>query len=285
MTLPRFRQLGAGLTTGLAVAVCGAATDLDALWDFDRPAVSEQRLRAALSGADGDDALVLRTQVARALGLQRRFDAAHHELDALQPMLAAAGPEARVRALLERGRTWRSSGQPKTAEPLFLQAHAQADAAHLEALAADALHMVALVQPDTDGQLKWNRRALDYARAARDARARGWEAPVLNNLGVTLNDAGRHEEALAAFREALAAYAKRGGVRNVRIARWMVAHTLRRLGRLDEALAQQQALRAEWEAAGSSDPYVFDELALIHAARGEHELAARYKALVPKKTD
>ena len=41
----------------------------------------------------------------------------------------------------------------------------------------------------------------------------------------------------------------------------MVAWSLRNLGRTEEALAAQRALKAELTAAGASDPYVDEELA------------------------
>ncbi|MEN9628094.1 MAG: hypothetical protein RJA10_1321 [Pseudomonadota bacterium] len=259
-----------------------AAVDLDTLWDFARPELSEQRFRHALAGATGDDALVLRTQIARSFSLRRQFEAAHRELDALQPGLAQAGPRPQVMALLERGRTLRSSGRPAEAEPLFQQAFERADRAQLEALAADALHMLALVQPTVEAQIGVNRRVVAYAQNARDPRARRWEAAALNNIGVALNEVGRTAEALDALQQALAAYARAGGEYNVRVARWMVAHTLRRLGRLDEALAMQRALEADWAASGSADRYVFDELAEIHAARNDPDRAAYYRALAGK---
>ncbi len=67
----------------------GAA--IEQAWDFEDPAGSEARLRALLTDADGQDALVLRTQVARALGLQQRYDEAQAVLDEV----AAAGPAPR----------------------------------------------------------------------------------------------------------------------------------------------------------------------------------------------
>ena len=270
------------LVAALGAPPASAAVDLDALWDFARPEVSEQRFRQALAQATGDDALVLRTQIARTLGLRKQFDAAFRELDALQPLLATAGPRPQVLALLERGRTLRSSGRPVEAEPLFQQAFEHADRARLEVLAADALHMVALVQATADAQISVNRRVVAYAQNARDPRARRWDAAALNNIGVSLNETGRHAEALDALRQAQAAYERAGGEYNVRVARWMVANTLRRLGRLDEALAMQRALEADWAAAGSADPYVFDELAEIHAARGDADRAAYYRALAKK---
>lgn len=259
-----------------------AAVDLDALWDFAHPERTEQRLRQALASAQGDDALVLRTQIARTLGLRRQFDAAQRELDAIEPALAAAGATPRVYGLLERGRVLRSGGRPADAEPLFQRAFELADRARLEFLAADALHMVALVQPTRQAQVDVNRRVVAYAQNAADPRAQRWDAAALNNIGSALNEMGRHAEALEALRQAQAAYERLGRAYNVRVARWMVAHTLRRLGRLDEALVMQRALQVEWASAGGADPYVFDEMAEIHAAQGDADRAAYYRALAAR---
>jgi tetratricopeptide (TPR) repeat protein len=260
------------LGLGLAAATSAAAVDVDALWNFADPAASEQRFRAALVGAQGDDALALRTQIARTFSLRDRFDEAHRELDAIEPQLAAAGPGPRVRALLERGRTLRSGGRPAEARPLLVRAFDAAEAARLERLAADALHMLALVEPALDDRIAWNRRTIAYAQQARDPKAQAWQAAALNNIGSDLRDAGRLDESLAAFREALAAYERNGGADRVRVARWQVANVLRLLGRTDEALALQLALERD---AGAPDPYVHDELALLHSARGESAAAER----------
>jgi tetratricopeptide (TPR) repeat protein len=268
------------LLTALALAssLSVAAVDVDTLWNFDDPAASEVRFRAALAGAKGDDALILRTQIARTLGLRQRFDEAHRELDAIEPQLAGAGVEPRVRAWLERGRTLRSAGKPADAGPLFERAFAAADASKLERLAADALHMLALAAPQLDKRVAWNRRTIDYAQRASDPRARGWQAAALNNIGSDLRDAGRWDESLAAFRDALTAYERLGRADEVRIARWQVANVLRQQGRLDEALAMQLALERDAAAAKEPDPYVYDELALLYAARGDAQSAAHSRA-------
>jgi hypothetical protein len=260
-----------------AAAASQAAVDVDSLWDYADPAVSEQRFRAALGTARGDDALVLRTQIARTLGLRGRYDDAHAELGAIAAQLERSSAEPRVRALLERGRIWRSSGAPARGRPLFVEAYERAHAAGLEALAADALHMVALAESALDGRLEWNRKALAYARAARDPKARIWQGPILNNLASDLRGAGRLEESLATFRESLRAYEAAGRERGVRIARWQVANVLRLMGRADEALAIQLALEADNAAAGQPDRYVFEELEKLHAARGDEAKAALYR--------
>ncbi len=48
-----------------------------------------------------------------------------------------------------------------------------------------------------------------------------------------------------------------------RVAKWMVAWSLRELGRNEEALARQRALKAELDAAGETDPYVDQEIAIL----------------------
>jgi tetratricopeptide (TPR) repeat protein len=276
------------LKRGLACLLAGTigsmgslamALDVQSLWNFDQPARSEARFREALAQARGDDALVLRTQIARTFSLRGRFDEAHHELDAVEALLPTAGPEPKVRGLLERGRTLRSAKQPEQARPLFARAFDQAEAAGLAGLAADALHMLALVEPGLQGRIDGHRKLIDYARRSADPQARYWEAPGLNNLGVALNDAGRHDEALAVFREALAVRERLGDAGAVRVARWMVAHTLRLLGHAEDALAMQLDLERQCHAAGGADPYVFDELALLYRARGDAARAAHYQDL------
>lgn len=271
------RQLATLLLGALAQAAA-AALDVDALWNFADPAASEARFRAALGAATGDDALMLRSQIARTFGLRARFAEAHAELDAIEPLLAAAGVEPRVRAWLERGRTLRSAGQPGQAKPLFVRAYEAADAARLERLAADALHMVALAESSLDERIAWNRRTIEYARRARDPRAQGWQAAAHNNIGNDLREAGRLPEALAAFQDALAAYERGGRAEPIRIARWQVANVLRLLGRRDEALAMQLALEREGAAAGAPDRHVYAELALLHEARGDAAQAGAARA-------
>jgi tetratricopeptide (TPR) repeat protein len=233
-------------------------TDVAALWDFDDPAGSEARFRAAADIAEGTDRLVVLTQVARALGLQERYD----EGLAVLNDLSVDDAEVATRAALERGRLLRSAGEPDEARPHFEAAAAGAGEAGLEALHVDALHMVALVAPEEE-QRRLTEEALVAARAATDPAARNWDASLLNNLGMTYADAGDWASALAAFEEALAARERIGDVGRTRVARWMVGWALRGLGRRDEALAVQTALKAELEAAGEEDPYVDEELALL----------------------
>lgn len=243
--------------------------DVQSLWDFGDPARSEAIFREQLAKATGDDALSLQTQIARTYSLRSRFADAHALLDRIASETAKAGPEPRVRALLERGRTYRSDRQPDSARPLFHQAVDLAVAEKLEYLAVDAMHMVALVEPTLDGQLAWNRQALAHAQRASDPAARRWDATLSNNIGVALHDAGRFEEALDAFRTALAARERIGKPGGIRIAHWMIAWTLRALKRHDEALAILMRLEREFAAIGEPDGFVFEEIAENLLAQGD----------------
>jgi tetratricopeptide (TPR) repeat protein len=228
------------------------------LWDFDDPAGSEARFRALADEATGPDAGVLMTQVARALGLQGRYDEALAVLDGVPD----DDDEVAVRVELEHGRVLRSSNDPVVARAWFDSAFVRADAAGLDELAVDALHMVALTQSGEE-QLATTRSALDRARASAAPGAQAWSASLLHNLGMARADAGDWDGALAAFEEALDERRRRTDADATHVARWAVAWALRNLGRRDEALEEQRALKAELDAAGKDDRYVDQELALL----------------------
>jgi tetratricopeptide (TPR) repeat protein len=228
------------------------------LWDFEDPAASGERFLDAAERADEPDKTAWLTQYVRALGLQEKYDEATKILDRLH----CDAPEAATYLALERGRVLRSSGRVEESRPHFESAAALARAAGLEALNVDALHMVALAAPEEE-QLALNEAALAVARASTDQRARDWDASLLNNIGMTYADAGDHQAALAAFEQALAARERIGDPATIRVARWMIGWAYRNLGRREEALEVQRALKEELDSLGDTDTYVDDELALL----------------------
>ena len=275
---------------GLALLLTATSTmaiDLRPLWDFSKPALSEERMRAALATAQGDDALILKTQIARSWGLRRDFAKARQILAEVQPQVAQAGAEAQVRYWLELGRTWASATH--TPEQLTPEAKAQArsaddralaaaKAAKLDGLAIDTVHMYAFVDTDPESGVKWADEGLKLAKASTQPAARRWEATLRNNRGVALNQLKRHDEALAEFKAALQLTEADGKPYDIRVAHWMVANTLRLMGRLDEARDIQLRLEREWDADKEPDPYVFEELEAIYKAQGNAERAAHYAA-------
>jgi tetratricopeptide (TPR) repeat protein len=263
---------------------------LDDLWDFGDPAASEARFRATLAGdaAPTQATQELRTQLARALGLQGRFDEATAVLDGVAADLTglrrdAGGMEAspdrpvlRARLALERGRVANSGGSPTAAVPLFREALDTAAAAGDDFLAADAAHMLAIA--DRGHSDDWTRRGLQIVSASADARTARWAGSLHNNLGWSLHDAGRPDEAVEEFRAALEAYRVAGTPEQVRMARWAVARCLRSLERYDEALAIQTELARE-----PSDGYVDEELGELLLVAGRRDEAAAHFAVAAEK--
>jgi tetratricopeptide (TPR) repeat protein len=269
--------------------VAGTMTiDLNSLWEFNDPKLSEQRFRAAITDASADDVLILETQIARTYGLRRDFTTARQILSNIEPQLSNASAEVTVRFYLESGRTYASATHTpaeNTAEStqkarnLYLQAIELAQQARLDALAIDALHMLAFVEAEHANQLEWTRQALAIATTSDQPLAQNWEASLRNNCGYALHQMGQYEEALKEFETAVILRKQQGNAENIRVARWMVAWTLRSLNRIDEALQIQLQLERELEESGESDPYVFAELEQLYSAQGNSERAAYYAQL------
>ncbi len=253
--------------------------DLDQLWDYNQPAVSEQRFRDQLpAAAPGSAAHVeLLTQIARAQGLQRQFEAAHATLDEAQTLLTDAMGYVRTRYLLERGRLYNSSRQIEQAAPLFRAAWELASTSGQDFYAVDAAHMLGICEPP-DQAIEWNLRALTLAEMSSQPRARNWAGSLYNNLGWTFHDQGNYPRALDLFEKAEHFRAAQGQPQQLLIARWCVARCLRSLGRTEEALARQQALLAEHTAAGSRDGFVLEELGECLLALGRADEASPYFA-------
>ncbi len=283
-------RLIAALTLALALPAAHAAVDVAALWDFSNPALSEQRFRAALATAEAegrrDDALILQTQIARTLGLRRQLDEARALLRTLEPQLPAAGAEARARHALEWGRnhisavtrpTERTPENLATARTAYLRALAAAYEGRLDGLAVDAVHMMAFVDDAPAEQLRWNEQALQMVLVSTQPAGRNWEASIRNNLGYSLHLLGRYADSLPQYERALALReAAQASPRQQYVARWLVARALRLSGRLDDALAQQTRLEGQMHIVGDPDPYVLEEMELIHRARGDEARAGVY---------
>ena len=261
------------------------AIDLEPLWNFNQPEVSEQRFRAALAGAGRDDALILQTQIARSVGLRGDVAGAQQILKSIETEVASASTEAQVRYELEVGRTLVSAKH--AAESLtpdvkaqgrarYLRAFELAKSGQLDALAIDALHMLAFVDTAPADQLRWGEQALAIALGSTQPAARKWEASLRNNVGYALHQLKRYDEALAQFEKAVLLRERADNAEATRAAHWMVAWTLRALNRPDEALAIQLRLEREYDAAGTPDPDVFDELEALYRARGDDLRADDY---------
>jgi tetratricopeptide (TPR) repeat protein len=264
------------------------SVDINALWDHRDPGLSEQRFRQALLEAvTSDDRLLLETQIARTFGLRREFDRAREVLAAIQAKLETGDSEVHVRYWLELGRTYCSATHPPETQTEEARQHAReaytlafdhARSAGLDGLAVDALHMMTAVDPSPESQIEWNTKALAFMDSSKDVAAKKWEGSLRNNLGYALHLAERYDEALVEFELSRLARQRAGNKEGEGIARWMIGRTLRVMDRLDEALAIQLQLEKELRDTGSEDPYVFQELEILHRKLGDSIRADHYKS-------
>lgn len=251
--------------------------DFDSLWDYSQPDHTETRFREVLLQIPEDDPALLEllTQIARAQGLQRKFEKAHQTLDQVVRRLGGVASRPQIRYLLERGRVCNSSGDRDQARPFFEQALDLATQLNEDYYAVDALHMLAIISLPRQS-LDLNRQAIRRAESSADARARSWLGSLYNNLGWAYHDVGEYASALEAFEKAVAYRRAKGSVRETRVALWCVARALRSLDRVEEALSSQMALKAELESAGESDGFVFEEIAECLLTLKRTEEACRY---------
>lgn len=252
--------------------------EIDTLWDHDNPAETEQRFRElmpqAIASGNAPYVLELITQVARSLGLQRKFAEAHEALDFANARLAGMPPRVNVLYLIERGRVFNSSKQKGQALPLFTIAWEMACAAGEDGLAVDAAHMAAIASP-RENKMEWNLAALRMAENSADPKARKWMGSLYNNIAWTYHDNGEYEEALKHFVKALAYEESQNQPKWARVARWSIGRTLRSLGKYEQALSVQREVEAQAEAAGEPDGFCAEEIGecLLALDRGDEARA------------
>jgi tetratricopeptide (TPR) repeat protein len=253
--------------------------DFDALWDYSNPQHTETKFREILIQIPEDNPayLELLTQIARAQGLEQKYDRAHQTLDQVERRLGNYPSRAKVRYYLERGRVFNSSGNPDEARPLFERALESAKDISEDFYAVDALHMLAIVAPP-DSSLDLNLLAIQLAESSEQEKARNWLASLYNNTGWSYHDLGDYHSALDMFQKAEATRRSQGRVNEIRIAVWAVARALRSLKCFEEALSKQMTLKEEYEAAGEKDGFVFEEIGECLLALSRPEEAHPYFA-------
>jgi tetratricopeptide (TPR) repeat protein len=253
--------------------------DIDSFWDYSHPDQTEIKFREVLPQTSEDESayLELLTQIARAQGLQRKFDEAHQTLDQVEKSLDENPSRAKVRYLLERGRVSNSSGHAADAHPFFEQALDLAKGLGEDFYAVDAIHMLAIISEPASA-LTLNLSAIQLAESSGQEKARNWLGSLYNNMGWTYHDMGDYESALNIFEKAETFRRSKGDAKEIRIAVWCVARTLRSLNRVEDALSKQLALKAEYESAGETDGYVFEEIGECLLALNRKEEARPYFA-------
>ncbi|KDO17427.1 hypothetical protein SPRG_17081 [Saprolegnia parasitica CBS 223.65] len=251
--------------------------NMRAHWDFGNLDATEAVFKQLIEvSASPIETMLFETQLARVHGLRGHFEAAHALLDAIETELGKIigatndVAELQTRYFLERGRALRSAKQPDAACPLFKQAVDVAVASHMDELAIDAIHMMALVVSPSEG-IAWTERGIALAQRSDDANAQNWDAPLANNLGWAYFDAREYAKALATFETALVARERIGAPEQILIAKWAIARVYRALERYDDAIGLLMSLSPQ-------DGYTHEELGENLLAQHKPEIAKTHFA-------
>jgi len=259
------------------------AFDFDSLWNYNDPAATEEKFNKVLpqikESGRTSDYLQLLTQIARTYGLRMKFDDSHKLLDEVEKQLNNADSKTKVRYLLERGRTFNSSGKINEARELFLEAFDLAVESNEDNLAVDAAHMVGIVESD-EQSLQWNEKALALAENSSDPKANKWLGSLYNNIGWTYFSMKQYEKAIELFKKDAVWY-EQNNVRNyVNVAKWSAAKTLRMMGKTDEALEEQLRLHELFlNGEAEEDGYVYEELAECYRLKDNNDQTKHFAAL------
>jgi len=257
--------------------------DFDKLWDYDNPSETEKKFRDLIpeikNSNDQSAYLQLLTQTARTLGLQMKFDEAHELLDEVEPLLTDELYVAKIRYLLERGRTFRSSKQVEKSRDLFLKAYELAVKHNEDNYAIDAAHMLGIIEPYKEAQ-EWNELAIRLTEKTKDERAKKWLGPLYNNTAWNYHDNKEYEKALEVFRKNVDFHTEIQSKQQLIIAKWSVARALRSLERNDEAVEIQLSLLKEIGEKGlEQDGYIYEELAELYLIKDYKAEAKKYFGL------
>jgi len=251
-------------------------SEFDKLWNYNKPDETAEKFREILprvkDSGDKSAYLQLLTQLARTQSLQLKFDESHKILDEVEPQLTDETKLARIRYLLERGRTYNSSNQKEKARELFLQAFELSKCeVDLDFYTIDAAHMMGIAETPEEG-IKWNEKGIELAEKSSDERAKGWLGALYNNTAWTNHDEKEYDKALALFEKNVKWNTERNSGQKLIIAKWSVARALRSLGKIEEAVKIHKELLKEIEDKKlEEDGYIYEELGECYLISGNKE--------------
>ena len=131
------------------------------------------------------------------------------------------------------------------------------------------MHMYAFVDRTPENEIKWVDRALAVVQASTQPTPSSGKRRCATTAVMRCTSSAATKRRLLNSSVCAGSARTPGQVCGIRIAHWMIAMTLRHMGRLYAALEIQRRLEREWDADGEPDPYVFEELEKIYRARGD----------------
>jgi len=250
-------------------------TEFDKLWNYNDPEETEKKFRELLpkikDSNDRSAYLQLLTQIARTNSLRMKFDEAHKVLDEAEPQLSDELHLARIRYLLERGRTFRSSMQVEKSRDFFIKAYELSVENKEDNYAVDAAHMMGIIEPFDEAQ-RWNELAMKSAENSLNPGVKNWLGSLYNNTAWNYHDNREYDKALNLFEKNVVWHTEKKSGQELIIAKWSVARTLRSLNKIEEAIKMQNDLLKEMkEKELEEDGYIYEELGELYLLKDNKE--------------
>ena len=262
--------------------------DFDKLWDYQKPAETEQKFRALIPTAKQQGMsyyLQLLTQIARTMSLQKKYTDAYNVLSDVSQQMTDDMRVVRVRHLLELGRTQNAEKHCEVANKTFREAFSVSDKAEEWGYAVDALHMIAITYSygsleSPQEKLNWEEKAVAYAESKDSLNAKKWLGSLYFNSGWSYYELKRYQEALVTFTKAYELDKANGSPEWILLDdRRTVAQMKRLVGQIDDALAEELQLEKEnIEKLGKPDGFVFEELGELYLVKKNDAQAKEYFA-------
>jgi len=244
--------------------------DLDTLWDARRPAVAEAEYVALLGEAthlpEGErhHLAELLTLIARAQGAQGKLPEARLNLAEAEKILATLEPpfqaKVNIRCLMEEGRLFVAEKTPSRARVLLSQAWSLAVNSEDDYATIDIARLMAEIEPPKL-QEEWISKAIQIAEESTQPRAQRWLGNLYASLAWKQFGLLQYETALATFQKSLGLYEAEKAEHEIFKTKWSVGKLLRKMGRLEEALALQKGLLSELGFSGGADGRLYEEIA------------------------
>jgi len=247
--------------------------DFDAFWNYADPASTEEKFRSVLANSPDEDEFYtaeLKTQIARTLGLQRKFEEGHALLAQIDEDLISQNAIISTRYYLEKGRLYNSNKQLVEAIQSFKRASEIASINKLDNYYVDALHMLGIAFKGSES-IHWNEKAIEAAEYADDIRAKNWLGSLYNNTAWTYFDMNEYNKAVSLFEKCLAWNTQKERTVAIRIAKYSIAKCYRMLNRIEEALFVLDEIID-----GDEDGYIYEEFAENYLLQQENKLAKKY---------
>jgi tetratricopeptide (TPR) repeat protein len=244
--------------------------DLDQLWNpADLPtskAALEALLPAAekLTGQDRGYLIELLSLISRAEAFEKNFSKARASLEKAERLLEDPGAvyrtSAKIRWLFEKGRLYVLERTPAQARRFFEEAWTLAINSAEDYFAVEIAQLMASTEPQKSQQ-EWILRAIEIAEGSPLPKTKRLLGGLYTSLGWKLYDLRQYDRALEVFQKSLRHLKAQNAAHEAFVAQWSIGKVLRKLGKLEEALAIQKALLAELGIGGARDGRLYEELA------------------------